>query len=136
MATRVTGIGGIFFKARDPDALGAWYRKHLDFDVQAWGGALFAWDRRDRSGEVGYTVWSPFPNDTTYFEPSAKPYMVNLRVDDLDAVLTALRNEGVQVLNRREDTDQGRFGYAVDPEGTLIELWQPSQSDSSLPKEP
>lgn len=134
MKPKVTGIGGVFFKARDPDALGAWYRQHLDFDVQAWGGAVFEWDRRDRPGETGCTVWSPFKADTKYFEPSDKPYMLNLRVDDLDAVLASLRNAGVQVLARGEDSEQGRFGYALDPEGTLLELWQPAPPDPSPPK--
>ena len=119
---RVTGIGGIFFKSQDPKALGDWYRKHLGFDVDAsFGGAMF------QSGEPGaYTLWSPFKHDTKYIEPSAKPFMLNLRVDDLDALLPVLRAEGVQVLQRGESGEYGKFGYIVDPEGTLIELWQPA----------
>ena len=133
MKPKVTGIGGVFFKARDPDALGAWYRQHLDFDVQAWGGAVFEWDRRDRRGETGCTVWSPFKADTRYFEPSDKPYMLNLRVDDLDGLLAALRAEGCEVLDRREDGEYGAFGYVVDPEGTVLELWQPPAEAGSAP---
>jgi catechol 2,3-dioxygenase-like lactoylglutathione lyase family enzyme len=129
---RVTGIGGIFFKADDPDALGAWYRRHLGFDVQPWGGAPFLWNKRDRKQEPGYTVWAPFAADTRYFEPSAKNWMINLRVADLDRVLAELRAEGVTVLERRDDTEQGRFGYIVDPEGTLVELWQPAADDPAL----
>jgi predicted enzyme related to lactoylglutathione lyase len=129
---RVTGIGGIFFKAQNPDALGAWYRKHMGFDVQPWGGSQFFWNRRDRKNEPAYTVWGPFAGDTRYFEPSQKQYMINLRVDDLEKVLEALRKEGVQVLDRREDSENGRFGYVLDPEGTLIELWQPAPDDPSL----
>lgn len=121
---RVHGLGGVFFKARDPQALGAWYRRHLGLDVQPWGGAAFEWQRRDRD-QVGHTLWSPFAADSTYFEPSQREFMLNLRVDDLDGVLAALRSEGCQVLERREDGDYGAFGYVVDPEGTLIELWQP-----------
>jgi catechol 2,3-dioxygenase-like lactoylglutathione lyase family enzyme len=130
---RVTGIGGVFFKAHNPASLGAWYRDRLGFDVQDWGGAAFHWNRRDRAGE-GYTVWAPFASDTRYFEPSDKPFMLNLRVDDLDAVLATLRSEGVRVLERREDTEQGRFGYCLDPEGNLLELWEPAANDPTLSK--
>ena len=123
--TRVTGIGGVFFKSADPAALGEWYKTHLGFDVSPWGGAqFFARDERDHNKQVT-TVWTPFKADSNYFEPSAKPYMLNLRVDDLDAVLAALRAEGVTVLDRGESGEYGSFGYAVDPEGTLLELWQP-----------
>ena len=131
---RVTGIGGIFFKARDPKALGAWYREHLGVDVTPWGGAQFFWSGPDEPGGVGYTVWNPFAADTKYFEPSDKVFMLNLRVDDLDAILAVLREKGARVLDRREDSEQGRFGYVVDPEGTLLELFEPSASDSSLPQ--
>lgn len=122
---RVHGIGGIFFKAKDPGALGAWYEKHLDLKREEWGGSLIWW-QRDGTGERSVTVFSPFEESTKYFEPSDKPYMINLRVDDLDGVLAALREEGCRVLDRREDGEQGRFGYVVDPEGGLIELWQPA----------
>ena len=118
---RVTGIGGIFFKSRDPKALGEWYRRHLGLDVTEWGGAMFQPD-----DAPGYTLWSPFKHDTKYLEPSAREFMLNFRVDDLDALLPVLRAEGVHVLARREDGEFGTFGYCVDPEGTLIELWQPA----------
>lgn len=121
---RVHGIGGVFFKSRDPKALAQWYREHLDFDIADWGGTYFPWRRADDGGEGG-TVWSPFPADTQYFVPGDKPWMINLRVDDLDGVLEALRVEGCRVLDRREDGELGRFGYVLDPEDTLIELWQP-----------
>lgn len=124
---RVHGLGGVFFKARDPQALGAWYREHLGLDVQGWGGAMFNWQRADNA-QPGCTLWSPFAADTKYFEPSQREFMLNLRVDDLDQVLTELRAEGCQVLDRREDGEYGRFGYVVDPEGTLIELWQPPET--------
>ena len=130
---RVTGIGGVFFKASDPKPLAAWYREHLGVDVQAWGGAAFAWGAEGPGAPPGYTVWSPFAADTKYFAPSEKPFMVNLRVDDLDALLAALRARGANVLDRREDTEQGRFGYVLDPDGNLLELWQPSPADPSLP---
>lgn len=121
---RVHGIGGVFFKARDPAALGAWYEKHLGLKREDWGGSLLWWQRAD-TGAKALTVFSPFEESTKYFEPGDKPYMLNLRVDDLDGVLAALRAEGCQVLDRREDSEQGRFGYVVDPEGALIELWEP-----------
>jgi len=129
---KVTGIGGVFFKARDPQALAAWYREHLGFDVpEQWAGAQFFWNRRDQEG-VGYTIWSPFAADTAYLEPSTKDFMLNLRVDDLEAMLEHLRARGLQVLDRREDGDYGKFGYVLDPEGTLLELWQPAAGDPGL----
>ena len=89
---------------------------------------MFRWRRLDREQE-GMTLWSPFEASTRYLEPSEKPYMLNLRVDDLDAMLASLRADGCQVLERREDGPYGRFGYVVDPEGTLLELWQPPETD-------
>lgn len=127
---RVHGIGGVFFKARDPAALSGWYQRHLGFPVTAWGGAKFDWRRAD-TGAAGATVWTPFPEDSGYFAPGDKPYMLNLRVDDLDGLLDALRAEGCQVLERREQGEFGAFGYVVDPEGTLLELWQPPEPPSA-----
>jgi len=128
---RVRGFGGVFVKAADPAALAAWYRRHLGIGMEGWNGAQFFWTRAD-SGERAYSVWAAFPADTGYFGPSAKDFMLNLRVDDLDGVLADLRAEGCQVLDRREDIEQGRFGYVLDPEGHLIELWEPSQDDPAL----
>jgi catechol 2,3-dioxygenase-like lactoylglutathione lyase family enzyme len=133
---RVHGLGGVFFKAEDPEQLAGWYAKHLGIGVEGWGGAQFFWDRVDgqdaATGKRGYTVWSPFKADTTYFQPSDKPFMINFRVDDLDATLAALREEGCNVLDRGEDGEQGKFGYVMDPEGHLIELWQPNPDEPSL----
>ncbi|QWF15952.1 VOC family protein [Lysobacter capsici] len=120
---RVHGLGGVFFKARDPAAMSAWYARHLDIGGQGWGGAMFAWKRED-TGEAACTVWSPFAETTEYFKPSDKPYMLNFRVDDLAATLQSLREEGCQVLDRYEESEQGKFGYVLDPEGGLIELWE------------
>lgn len=128
---RVHGLGGVFFKSENPQQLAAWYAQHLGVGVESWGGAQFFWNRAD-TGERAYTVWSPFAADTRYFQPSDKPYMINFRVDDLDGTLTALRQEGCQVMDRYEDSEQGKFGYVMDPEGGLIELWQPAAEDSSL----
>jgi catechol 2,3-dioxygenase-like lactoylglutathione lyase family enzyme len=129
---RVHGIGGVFFKSRDPGALSAWYERHLGFPVAKWGGAKFDWRRAD-TGAPATTVWSPFPEDTGHFAPSDKPFMLNLRVDDLDGLLAALRAEGCQVLDRREDGEFGSFGYVVDPEGLVLELWQPPAEADSAP---
>lgn len=124
---RVTGLGGVFFKARDPQALGRWYAEHLGLPVADWGGAVFPWKEAD-SGRPAYSVWSPFRHDTEYFQPGDRDYMINLRVDDLDALLAQLRAEGCEVLERREDSEFGRFGYVLDPEGQLVELWQPPEA--------
>jgi predicted enzyme related to lactoylglutathione lyase len=125
--TRVTGIGGIFFKARDPKALGEWYRRHLGVPVQEWGGAAFSWAGPDNPGGVGTTVWSPFAADTTYFAPGTASFMVNYRVADLHALLATLRAEGCQVEDKVEESEFGKFGWVIDPEGNKIELWQPPE---------
>lgn len=127
---RVTGVGGIFFKSKDPKAISAYYREVLGVDVQSWGGAQFSF-REKETGREGCTIWSPFPADTKYFEPSEQPWMLNLRVDDLDGMLAMLRDKGARVLDRREETGDGKFGYVVDPDGTLIELWEPPNTDPS-----
>jgi predicted enzyme related to lactoylglutathione lyase len=118
---RVLGIGGVFFKARDPRGLAEWYREHLGVSVADWGGAVF----KNSEDVVGSTVWSPFAADTAYFEPSTQPFMLNFRVADLDAMLAQLRAGGVDVDARVEQSEFGRFGWAMDPEGNRIELWQP-----------
>jgi predicted enzyme related to lactoylglutathione lyase len=120
---KVIGLGGIFFKSRDPAALSAWYAKHLGLSVENWGGVRFDEDEQ----RAGYTLWSPFAADTTHFAPSTHPYMVNFRVDDLDALLAQLRAAGVEVDERVEQSEFGSFGWIMDPEGTRVELWQPPE---------
>lgn len=122
---RVTGIGGIFFKSRNPKALGAWYKAHLGIDVQEWGGAAFRWNGPDNPAGSGTTAWSPFAEDTNYFAPSSASFMINYRVEDLHALLALLRAEGVHVEDKVEESDYGKFGWIVDPEGNKVELWQP-----------
>ena len=122
---RVTGIGGIFFKAKDPKALQAWYRRHLGIDVQAWGGAAFSWTDDTGKPTGGTTVWSVSGLTGDYFAPSTAPFMVNYRVADLAALLAALREEGCQVLDKTDDSEFGKFGWVIDPEGNKVELWQP-----------
>ncbi len=120
---RVVGVGGIFFKARDPEMLRAWYKAHLGIDVQAWGGTAFPWTKPD-----GVTVWSIFPDSAEYFAPSQSPFMVNYVVEDLHAVLAVLRSEGCDVDSKVEESEFGIFGWVMDPEGNRIELWQPPES--------
>jgi len=123
---RVTGIGGVFFKAKDPKALGEWYRTHLGLQVEEWGGVAFRWADDGRSAQ-GTTIWSPFKEDTTYFAPSAASFMVNYRVDDLHALLAKLREEGCAVNDKVEESEYGKFGWVMDPEGNKLELWQPPE---------
>ena len=120
---RVTGIGGIFFKAADPQALAAWYRDHLGLDVADWNGAVFRWG--GAGSEAGATIWSPFAADTDYMSPGRASFMVNFRVADLDALLDALRREGCHVSDDTQVSEQGKFGWVIDPEGNKVELWEP-----------
>ena len=123
---RVVGIGGIFFKAQDPDALRDWYRRHLGMDIQDWGGMTFQWQTPESPNPDGSTAWSLFPASTTYFAPSTAPFMVNYRVEDLAALLAALREEGCAVDEKgMEESEFGKFGWVMDPEGNRIELWEP-----------
>ncbi len=121
---RVTGIGGIFFKSKDPKALGEWYQKHLGVPVLPWGGAAFQWQNEENPAGVGTTIWSPFAADTTYFGEGAS-FMVNFRVHDLDALLAVLREEGCAVAEKTENSEFGKFGWVTDPEGNRVELWEP-----------
>lgn len=119
---RVTGLGGFFFKSRDPKALAAWYAKHLGLQVSDFGGVMFEEDEK----RAGCTLWTPFKEDTDYFKPSTKDFMINFRVDDVDALIAQLRSEGVQVDAEVKDFEgYGRFGWCMDPEGNRVELWQP-----------
>ena len=111
-------------KARDPKALAAWYRDALGMDIQAWGGAKL-WNDVPGGGR-SYAVWSAFAENSDYFAPSERPFMINLRVDDVDGLLAHLKARGDRVLERREESGFGVFGYVVDPEGTLLELFQPA----------
>lgn len=122
---RVTGIGGIFFKARDPGALGAWYRTHLGIDVQEWGGAAFRWTDESGNAIAGTTIWSVGSADGNQFAPGTASFMVNYRVADLHSLLQALRSEGCTVLEKTDDSEYGKFGWVIDPEGNKVELWQP-----------
>ena len=123
---KVTGLGGVFYKARDPKALMKWYTDHLGVAPdEGYVGASFLWREKDDSKTVGRTILGLFAPDTEYFAPSDKPFMINFRVDDLDGVLNKLREAGCKVEDKVEDYDYGRFGWVTDPEGVKIELWEP-----------
>ena len=113
---KVVGIGGIFFKAKDPVALRKWYADHLGIPDSEWGHVFEG---------AGQTVWSPFPETTEYFLPSSSSFMVNYRVENFEAMVKQLRDAGIEVEEKADDLEYGRFGWAMDPEGNRFELWQP-----------
>lgn len=127
---RVTGIGGIFFKSKDPAAMRTWYGKHLGFVFTEWGGSQFDWRSADGSGEKGYTLWTPFKENTKYFQPSDKPFMINYRVANLTWLLEELKKEGIEPVGKLQDEPYGKFAHIMDPEGNKIELWEPSEEKS------
>ncbi|MEO8927050.1 MAG: VOC family protein [Caulobacteraceae bacterium] len=118
----ITGVGGIFFKSRDPKALAAWYRDVLGIALEPWGGAML---RYDAPRHPPFVVWNAFPQTTDYMAPSTREFMIDFAVDDLDACLIKLKAKGVPVLKRDDSDPSGRFAWIVDPDGTKIELWQP-----------
>ena len=122
---RVTGIGGIFFKAKDPEHLKQWYSRHLGIHPKPDGCVSFDWREADQPDQPGRTAWAPFPQDTDYFNPSHAPFMINYLVENLDALLAELRKEGVKVEDKIEEYEYGRFAWVMDPEGNRIELWEP-----------
>ena len=121
---RVTGIGGVFFKCQDPDKIKAWYKTHLGMDTDNYGTS-FEWRQGDDPTKKGFTQWSPFKEDTKYFEPSAKAFMINYRVENIEALVKVLRQEGVTILDEVETFEYGKFVHILDPEGNKIELWEP-----------
>ena len=122
---RVIGIGGVFFKAKDPEKLRAWYQQHLGLEFDAYGSVAFSCPNDEEQRKRAQTIWSLFPSDTKYFDPSKAPFMINYRVENLASLLEQLRNEDVEVDERTEEYEYGRFGWIMDPEGNRIELWEP-----------
>ena len=120
---RVTALGGIFIKCDDPAAQRAWYNRHLGLQTDDYGTS-FEWRKADAPEEKGYTVWSTFKRDTDYFAPSEKEFMLNFRVEDLENLLVALREEGVTIVGEMQVYEYGKFAHIIDPEGTKIELWE------------
>ena len=125
MNNRVTGLGGFFFKSKDPDQIKDWYKTHLGLPIDDYG-CSFWW--KDKKGNDCMTQWSPFKDDTEYFQPSKKQFMMNFRVENLHELLAILKEEGVTVVGEVEEYDYGKFGWILDPEGNKIELWEPVDS--------
>jgi predicted enzyme related to lactoylglutathione lyase len=122
---RVTGIGGIFFNSPDPVALRAWYKQHLGIDVQDWGGTAFTWTDSAGNPTAGTTIWSVGEAASNNFAPGTAPFMINYRVADLHALVSLLRAEGCNVLDKIEESDYGKFAWVIDLDGNKVELWEP-----------
>ena len=122
---RVTGIGGIFFKCKDPEKMRNWYQKHLGIDTDQYG-TCFEWKQANDSSKKGFTQWSPFEENTKYFEPSKQAYMINYRVDNLEKLVETLKQEGIEFTDEIECFDYGKFIHLLDIEGNKIELWEPN----------
>jgi predicted enzyme related to lactoylglutathione lyase len=125
---RVTGIGGIFFKCKDPKMINEWYKTHLGLDTTPYG-AKFEWKDQSESSKNGYTLWSTFPDDTKYFAPSEKDFMINYRVDNIEALVEVLKKEGVTILDKIETYNYGKFVHILDPEGNKIELFEANDKE-------
>jgi predicted enzyme related to lactoylglutathione lyase len=122
---KVTGLGGVFLRARDPKTLTAWYAEHLGLSVTEWGGVQFVWDECAAPEGHGSTAWSLFPADTDYFGDGKQAVMLNYRVDDLDALLAQLAAKDVWIDPKRQDEGYGIFAWIKDGEGNRVELWEP-----------
>lgn len=121
---KVTGLGGVFFKCDDPKAMNEWYAKNLGLATSEYG-TTFEWREADDPSKKGSTTWSAFPLDTKYFDPSAKPFMINYRVADLVALVAELKKENVTIVDEIVEYEYGKFVHVLDPEGNIIELWEP-----------
>ncbi|KAA3660155.1 MAG: VOC family protein [Calditrichaeota bacterium] len=121
---KVTGIGGIFFKCRDVQKMKDWYQKHLGLKTNEYG-SLFEFRSSENPEQKGYLQWSPFPQNTKYFEPSKREYMINYRVENLEQLLEDLKAEGVEIVGELESYEYGKFAHILDAEGNKIELWEP-----------
>jgi predicted enzyme related to lactoylglutathione lyase len=122
---KVTGIGGIFFKCKDPEQVRNWYQKNLGLNTNPYG-AVFEWHQGADSTKKGFTQWSPFKDNTKYFEPSAREFMINYRVENIEALVDELKQNGVTILDSIEAYDYGKFVHILDVEGNKIELWEPN----------
>ena len=122
---RVTGIGGIFFKCKDPGRMREWYATHLGLNTNQYG-AVFEWRQGADTTKKGFTQWSPFKETTRYFEPSTRDFMINYRVENLEGLVEELRKEGVAITDKIESFDYGKFVHILDGEGNKIELWEPN----------
>ena len=123
---KVTGIGGIFFKCKDPKAVNEWYKTHLGFETTPYGTS-FEWRDIDDNSKKGLTQWNPFPETTKYFDPSEKEFMINYRVENLEALVEELKKQNVTIVDKIETYDYGKFVHILDLEGNKIELWEPAE---------
>lgn len=121
---KITGLGGVFIKSENPDDLKKWYEEQLGLPCDQYGH-LFSWRKNENPDEVGYTQFSVFEKNTSYLDPSMKEFMINFRVDDLEAMIDRLKKEGMKVVGEIERYDYGKFGWVMDPDGNKIELWEP-----------
>jgi predicted enzyme related to lactoylglutathione lyase len=121
---KVTGIGGIFFKCKDPKKVNEWYKTHLGLNTGPYG-VSFEWREESDPAKKGLTQWNPFEDSTKYFEPSTKDFMINYRVADLEALVAELKKEGVTIVDKIETYDYGKFVHIIDLEGNKIQLWEP-----------
>jgi predicted enzyme related to lactoylglutathione lyase len=121
---KVTGIGGIFFKCKDPNKIKEWYKTHLGLDTHQYG-ASFQWRQADDTSKKGSTEWSPFSETTKYFAPSTKDFMINYRVENLEELVEQLKKDGVTITDKIETVEYGKFVHIMDIEGNKIELWEP-----------
>jgi len=122
---KVTGIGGIFFKCKDPNKMKEWYKKNLGLNTNQYG-AVFEWRQGADTTKKGFTQWSPFNEKTKYFEPSTKDFMINYRVDNLEVLVEELKKEGVTITDKIETVEYGKFVHIIDIEGNKVELWEPN----------
>lgn len=120
---RVTSLGGVFFKCQNPEKMREWYSKHLGLNTDLYG-TTFEWRHSDEAEKKGFTVWSPFKDDTKYFEPSKKEFMINYRVENLEWLLEQLKEEGIQIVSEIEVFEYGKFAHIMDVEGNKVELWE------------
>jgi predicted enzyme related to lactoylglutathione lyase len=121
----ITGIGGVFLKCKgDSAALASWYQKHLGMPLEVWGGAVLRWPN-DTAEDKGLTVWNLADKDSQWFAPSESAFMINYRVDDLDALLAQLRAAGIAITSGPESHENGKFAWIMDPDGNKVELWEP-----------
>ena len=125
---KVTGISGVFFKCKDPNTLKEWYKTHLGVDAGPYGMS-FEWRREEDPTKKGTTQWTPFPETTKSFEPSSKDFMINYRVENLEALVEELKAGGVTILDKIESYDFGKFVHIVDLEGNKVELWEPTDAE-------
>lgn len=125
---KVTGLGGIFFKCDNPQSMNEWYAKNLGLATSEYG-TTFEWRQADHPSKKGSTTWSTFPKDTPYFNPSAKPFMINYRVENIVALVDELRKDKVTIVDDIAEYEYGKFVHILDPEGNIIELWEPKEEE-------